>query len=78
MEGQLCFSTNLSSVDGLPSPDQGSNKGADNFKKLCHTIPAVFSGLTLAIDYNFERGVHSGPTLHAPRSYSDYQENGQI
>ena len=33
MEGQLCFSTNLSSVEGLPSPDQGSNKGAQNFKK---------------------------------------------
>ena len=78
MEGQLCFSTNLSSVEGLPSPDQGSNKGAHNFKKLGRTIPAVFSGLTLAIDYNFERGVHTGPTLHAPRSYSDYHENGQI
>ena len=27
VEGQLCFSTNLSSIDKLPSPDQGSNKG---------------------------------------------------
>ena len=27
VEGQLCFSTNLSSIEKLPSPDQGSNKG---------------------------------------------------
>ena len=27
VEGQLCFSTNLSSIDKLPNPDQGSNKG---------------------------------------------------
>ena len=27
VEGQLCFSTNLSSIEKLPSPDQGRNKG---------------------------------------------------
>ena len=28
--GQLCFSTNLSSIENLPSLDQGSNKGSSN------------------------------------------------
>ena len=35
VEGQVCFSTNHSTVENLPSPDQGSNKGADYFNKPC-------------------------------------------
>ena len=66
LEGQICFSTNLSSIEKLPSPDQGSNKGRIQELMLSH--PFFCSGLTLAIDYNSERGIHTGPIVHMQRS----------
>ena len=34
----------------------------------------VCSGLTLAIDYNSERGIHTGPIVHMQRSVLDCRE----
>ena len=69
VEGQLCFSTNLSSIEKLPSPDQGSNKG--ELQAMIGRHPFICTGLTLAIDYNSERGIHTGPTVHMLRSVLD-------
>ena len=66
LEGQICFSTNLSSIEKLPSPDQGSNKG--RIQVIMLSYPFFCSGLTLAIDYNSERGIHTGPIVHMQRS----------
>ena len=38
---------------------------------MIQSHPFICSGLTLAIDYNSERGVHTGPTVHMQRSVLD-------
>ena len=65
--GQLCFSTNLSSIEKLPSLDQGSSKGGSN---QCYDNQLfICPGLTLAIDYNSERSINNGTKVRTQRSF---------
>ena len=70
MGGQLCYSLNLTAVKGLPRPDQGRAKGQTRQLRKLHKITSAWfwnfppSGLTLAVDYNLERGLTNQHSKH--------------